>query len=140
MKRQLSRRRERYCNSITYSKQQNRRYKIHGCSGAAECPAFSCSERFELVGNSETFVSSRKGQKFSDQLKTNGHLYDGLPVRITLKGTQSFKTRGFRPGDARRRIHCTWHVFHIYFNEDLRCSPSRYQMKNLPNISISTVV
>lgn len=38
-----------------------------------------------LVGNSETFVSSRKGQKvwkpLIDQLKTNGHLYDGLPVR-----------------------------------------------------------
>ncbi|KAJ5779630.1 ATPase AAA-type core [Penicillium paradoxum] len=38
-----------------------------------------------LVGNSETFVSSRKGQRhwkpFIDQLKSNGHLYDGLPVR-----------------------------------------------------------
>ncbi|KAJ6117876.1 hypothetical protein N7523_005782 [Penicillium sp. IBT 18751x] len=38
-----------------------------------------------LVGNSETFVSSRKGQKvwkpLIDQLKTNGHLYNGLPVR-----------------------------------------------------------
>ncbi|OQE43716.1 hypothetical protein PENCOP_c003G04699 [Penicillium coprophilum] len=37
-----------------------------------------------LVGNSETFVSSRKGQKhwipFIDQLKSEGHLYDGLPV------------------------------------------------------------
>lgn len=38
-----------------------------------------------IVGNSETFVTSRKGQKtwgpFMDQLKANGHLYDGLPVR-----------------------------------------------------------
>jgi hypothetical protein len=38
-----------------------------------------------LVGNSETFVSSRKGRKawkpLIDQLKSNGHLYDGLPVR-----------------------------------------------------------
>ncbi|CAI7567741.1 unnamed protein product [Penicillium glandicola] len=38
-----------------------------------------------LVGNSETFVSSRKGQKhwkpFIDQLKSDGHLYDGLPVQ-----------------------------------------------------------
>jgi len=38
-----------------------------------------------LVGNSETFVSSRKEQKawkpLIDQLKANGHLYDGLPVR-----------------------------------------------------------
>ncbi|KGO64122.1 ATPase, AAA-type, core [Penicillium italicum] len=38
-----------------------------------------------LVGNSETFVSSRKGQKhwkpFIDQLKSEGHLYDGLPVQ-----------------------------------------------------------
>ncbi|KAJ5333870.1 uncharacterized protein N7506_007653 [Penicillium brevicompactum] len=38
-----------------------------------------------LVGNSETFVSSRKGQKcwkpLIDQLKADGHLYDGLPVK-----------------------------------------------------------
>jgi hypothetical protein len=38
-----------------------------------------------IVGNSETFVSSRKGQKtwrpLINQLKANGHLYDGLPVR-----------------------------------------------------------
>ncbi|KAJ5150850.1 uncharacterized protein N7482_010102 [Penicillium canariense] len=38
-----------------------------------------------MVGNSETFVSSRKGQKawkpLIDQLKANGQLYDGLPVR-----------------------------------------------------------
>ncbi|KAJ5946563.1 P-loop containing nucleoside triphosphate hydrolase protein [Penicillium verhagenii] len=38
-----------------------------------------------MVGNSETFVSSRKGQKcwrpLVDQLKSNGHLYDGLPVK-----------------------------------------------------------
>lgn len=38
-----------------------------------------------LVGNSETFVSSRKGKKhwkpFIDQLKSEGHLYDGLPVQ-----------------------------------------------------------
>jgi hypothetical protein len=38
-----------------------------------------------LVGNSETFVDSRKGGKawkpLIDQLKSNGHLYDGLPVR-----------------------------------------------------------
>ncbi|KAJ5448828.1 hypothetical protein N7445_003649 [Penicillium cf. griseofulvum] len=38
-----------------------------------------------LVGNSETFVSSRKGQKhwkpFIDQLKSEGHLYDGLPIQ-----------------------------------------------------------
>ncbi|KAJ5823469.1 hypothetical protein N7447_005809 [Penicillium robsamsonii] len=38
-----------------------------------------------LVGNSETFVSSRKGQRhwkpFIDQLKSEGHLYDGLPVQ-----------------------------------------------------------
>ncbi|KAJ5505540.1 ATPase AAA-type core [Penicillium expansum] len=38
-----------------------------------------------LVGNSETFVSSRKGQKhwkpFIDQLKSEGHIYDGLPVQ-----------------------------------------------------------
>ncbi|KAG0159823.1 hypothetical protein PDIDSM_7350 [Penicillium digitatum] len=38
-----------------------------------------------LVGNSETFVSNRKGQKywkpFIDQLKSEGHLYDGLPVQ-----------------------------------------------------------
>ncbi|KAJ5939590.1 hypothetical protein N7466_002724 [Penicillium verhagenii] len=38
-----------------------------------------------MVGNSETFVSSRKGQKcwrpLVDQLKANGHLYDGLPVK-----------------------------------------------------------
>ena len=37
-----------------------------------------------LVGNSETFVSSRKGRKywrpFIDQMKSEGHLYDGLPV------------------------------------------------------------
>ncbi|KAJ5771640.1 P-loop containing nucleoside triphosphate hydrolase protein [Penicillium odoratum] len=38
-----------------------------------------------MVGNSETFVSSRKGQRswksLIDQLKANGHLYDGLPVK-----------------------------------------------------------
>jgi hypothetical protein len=38
-----------------------------------------------MVGNSETFVSSRKGQRvwklLVDQLQANGHLYDGLPVR-----------------------------------------------------------
>ncbi|EED23738.1 conserved hypothetical protein [Talaromyces stipitatus ATCC 10500] len=38
-----------------------------------------------IVGNSETFVSSRKGENFwrplIDQLKASGHLYDGLPVR-----------------------------------------------------------
>lgn len=38
-----------------------------------------------LVGNSETFVSSRKGKKcwkpLIDQLKADGHLYDGLPVK-----------------------------------------------------------
>ncbi|CDM37011.1 hypothetical protein DTO013E5_7175 [Penicillium roqueforti] len=38
-----------------------------------------------MVGNSETFVSSRKGQKhwkpLIDQLKSEGHLYDGLPVQ-----------------------------------------------------------
>ncbi|OQD90595.1 hypothetical protein PENANT_c001G07088 [Penicillium antarcticum] len=38
-----------------------------------------------LVGNSETFVSSRKGRNtwkpLIDQLKYDGHLYDGLPVR-----------------------------------------------------------
>ncbi|KAJ5972007.1 ATPase AAA-type core [Penicillium vulpinum] len=38
-----------------------------------------------LVGNSKTFVSSRKGRKywkpFIDQLKEDGHLYDGLPVQ-----------------------------------------------------------
>lgn len=38
-----------------------------------------------MVGNSETFVSSKKGKKvweiLIDNLKTNGHLYDGLPVQ-----------------------------------------------------------
>ncbi|KAJ6153530.1 hypothetical protein N7470_006489 [Penicillium chermesinum] len=38
-----------------------------------------------MVGNSQTFVSSRKGQRcwrpLIDQLKDNGHLYDGLPVQ-----------------------------------------------------------
>lgn len=38
-----------------------------------------------IVGNAKTFVSSRKGEKtwrpFMDHLKSNGHLYDGLPVR-----------------------------------------------------------
>ncbi|KAJ5114222.1 hypothetical protein N7456_002756 [Penicillium angulare] len=38
-----------------------------------------------MVGNSETFVSSRKGQKswrpLIDQLKASNHLYDGLPVK-----------------------------------------------------------
>lgn len=38
-----------------------------------------------MVGNSETFVSSRKGQRtwkpLIDHLKSNGHLYDGLPVK-----------------------------------------------------------
>ncbi|KAJ5272282.1 hypothetical protein N7478_007407 [Penicillium angulare] len=38
-----------------------------------------------MVGNSETFVSSRKGQKswgpLINQLKSSNHLYDGLPVK-----------------------------------------------------------
>ncbi|GAD99219.1 conserved hypothetical protein [Paecilomyces variotii No. 5] len=38
-----------------------------------------------IVGNSKTFVSSPKGRHtwrpLIDQLKANGHLYDGLPVR-----------------------------------------------------------
>jgi flagellar biosynthesis GTPase FlhF len=38
-----------------------------------------------IVGNANTFVSSRKGEKswrpFMDHLKSNGHLYDGLPVK-----------------------------------------------------------
>lgn len=38
-----------------------------------------------IVGNSETFLSSRKGHQcwspLFDQLKSNGHIYDGLPVR-----------------------------------------------------------
>ncbi|PYH64019.1 P-loop containing nucleoside triphosphate hydrolase protein [Aspergillus vadensis CBS 113365] len=38
-----------------------------------------------IVGNAKTFVSSRKGEKtwrpFMDHLKSNRHLYDGLPVR-----------------------------------------------------------
>lgn len=38
-----------------------------------------------MVGNSETFLSSRKGHKcwkpLLDQLNTNGHTYDGLPVK-----------------------------------------------------------
>ncbi|KAJ5117791.1 P-loop containing nucleoside triphosphate hydrolase protein [Penicillium atrosanguineum] len=38
-----------------------------------------------MVGNSETFLSSRKGTKcwgpLLDQLKANGHIYDGLPIR-----------------------------------------------------------
>lgn len=38
-----------------------------------------------IVGNSNTFVSSRKGRNtwrpFIDNLKENCHLYDGLPVR-----------------------------------------------------------
>lgn len=38
-----------------------------------------------MVGNTVTFASSRKGRScwkpLIDQLKANGHLYDGLPVR-----------------------------------------------------------
>lgn len=38
-----------------------------------------------MIGNSDTFLSSRQGNKcwkpLLDQLKTNGHIYDGLPVR-----------------------------------------------------------
>ena len=38
-----------------------------------------------IVGNANTFVSSRKGEKswrpFMDHLRSNGHLYDGLPVK-----------------------------------------------------------
>jgi uncharacterized short protein YbdD (DUF466 family) len=38
-----------------------------------------------LVGNYETFIANRKGQKcwgpLIDQLKSNGHLYDGLPTK-----------------------------------------------------------
>lgn len=38
-----------------------------------------------MVGNSKTFLSSRKGERcwrpLIDQLKSNGHIYDGLPVK-----------------------------------------------------------
>ncbi|RAL15897.1 P-loop containing nucleoside triphosphate hydrolase protein [Aspergillus homomorphus CBS 101889] len=38
-----------------------------------------------MVGNLETFASSRKGQTYwkplFDRLKTNGHIYDGLPIK-----------------------------------------------------------
>jgi hypothetical protein len=38
-----------------------------------------------MIGNSQTFKHSRKGQdiwiSLFDQLQANGHLYDGLPVR-----------------------------------------------------------
>ncbi|KAL2808249.1 P-loop containing nucleoside triphosphate hydrolase protein [Aspergillus granulosus] len=38
-----------------------------------------------MIGNSKTFMNSRKGNKvwrpFFDQLQSNGHLYDGLPVK-----------------------------------------------------------
>ncbi|KAL4912229.1 P-loop containing nucleoside triphosphate hydrolase protein [Aspergillus aurantiobrunneus] len=38
-----------------------------------------------MIGNSKTFVGSRKGtdvwKPFIDQLQTSGHLYDGLPVK-----------------------------------------------------------
>lgn len=37
-----------------------------------------------MVGNANTFISNRKGEKcwkpFIDQIKKNGHLYDGFPV------------------------------------------------------------
>ncbi|KAJ6494824.1 P-loop containing nucleoside triphosphate hydrolase protein [Mycena vitilis] len=40
---------------------------------------------FIMVGNSDTFLHSRKGKelwtKFFDLLRTGGHVYDGLPVR-----------------------------------------------------------
>lgn len=57
-----------------------------------------------IVGNSKTFVSSRKGRNtwkpLIDQLKANGHLYDGLPVRCEqhpdktaiLRTTKDFNT------------------------------------------------
>lgn len=38
-----------------------------------------------MVGNSKTFLASRKGNKcwkpLLDHLKENGHIYDGLPIR-----------------------------------------------------------
>ncbi|PLN78187.1 P-loop containing nucleoside triphosphate hydrolase protein [Aspergillus taichungensis] len=55
-----------------------------------------------MIGNSGTFLSSRQGKKcwklLLDQLKTNGHIYDGLPVRCeqhpqttaVLKNTKDF--------------------------------------------------
>jgi hypothetical protein len=38
-----------------------------------------------LIGDAETFMKSRNGgqlwRKFIDMLKTNNHIYDGLPVK-----------------------------------------------------------
>ena len=38
-----------------------------------------------LIGNAETFINSRKGQEvwkpLMAQLKGNGHVYDGFPVK-----------------------------------------------------------
>ena len=38
-----------------------------------------------MIGNADTFTSSRKGQEvwipLMEQLKSNGHVYDGFPVK-----------------------------------------------------------
>lgn len=38
-----------------------------------------------MIGNSETFINARKGRavwrKLFDQLKENGHVYEGFPVK-----------------------------------------------------------
>jgi hypothetical protein len=73
-----------------------------------------------LVGNSETFVSSRKGQKvwkpLIDQLKTNGHLYDGLPVRCENHPERNAILQ--KPEDFDRETpdggcSAPWFVFHV---------------------------
>ncbi|PYH42931.1 P-loop containing nucleoside triphosphate hydrolase protein [Aspergillus saccharolyticus JOP 1030-1] len=53
-----------------------------------------------IVGNANTFVSSRKGESpwrpFMDHLKSNGHLYEGLPVKCEQhpQKTAILKTMG----------------------------------------------
>ncbi|OKL58227.1 hypothetical protein UA08_06552 [Talaromyces atroroseus] len=77
-----------------------------------------------MVGNSKTFISSRKGEKcwrpFVDQLKSKGHLYDGLPVycqrhpdrTAILKTKDDFETEcpdGGCPAPCGVKLNCGLH-------------------------------
>ncbi|KAJ9255512.1 hypothetical protein DTO212C5_9142 [Paecilomyces variotii] len=77
-----------------------------------------------MVGNANTFTSNRRGQKFwgpfLDQLKSNGHLYDGLPVKCEqhpqktaiLKTKDDFETEcpdGGCPSPCGVKLRCGIH-------------------------------
>jgi hypothetical protein len=79
-----------------------------------------------MVGNSKTFISSRKGEKcwrpLIDQLKTNRHIYDGLPVKCeqhpqttAILKTKKISKPNVRTGVVRSHGIVSLRVFVFYW-------------------------